>query len=191
MWHNETSLIKSPRALTIGDVQYPASIFTKWSEAELNAIGIYKVTEIKPTITDTQKYGNATLDIVAHTYTHPVIDIPQEVLDRKAQEAAVAYITAVKTEAGRRILSFLPEWKQRNLTARMTELLEIGKTNWTAEQQAEVDAMKAIWKQVKVIRKLSDTLEATPVDNPSDYNNWPEFTWSDAEVELSQEVIPE
>ncbi len=191
MWHNETSLIKSPRALAVGDVQYPASIFTKWSEADLNAIGIYKVTEIKPSITDTQKYGNAILDIVAHTYTHPVVDIPQEVLDRKAQEAAVAYITAVKTEAGRRILSFLPEWKQRNLTARMTELLEIGKANWTIEQQEEVDTMKAIWKQVKVIRKLSDTLEATPVDNPNDYNNWPEFTWSDAEVELSEEVVPE
>jgi hypothetical protein len=73
----------------------------------------------------------------------------------------------------------------------MTELLEIGKANWTIEQQEEVDTMKAIWGQVKTVREVSDTLEATPVDSPNDYNNWPEFTWSDAEVELSQEVVPE
>ncbi len=36
--------INYPKAITIGDVQYPAKIFSLWSKSELNAIGIYEVT---------------------------------------------------------------------------------------------------------------------------------------------------
>ena len=35
------------RALRIGDVQYPKNIFTVWSEAERNAIGIYEIVQEK------------------------------------------------------------------------------------------------------------------------------------------------
>ena len=38
-----TKIINNPKALTIGDVQYPSKIFGLWSEAELKAIGIYVV----------------------------------------------------------------------------------------------------------------------------------------------------
>ena len=33
----------NPKALTIGDVQYPKNIFTVWSESELNNVGLYTV----------------------------------------------------------------------------------------------------------------------------------------------------
>ena len=36
--------INYPKAVTIGDVLYPAKIFSLWSKSELNAIGIYEVT---------------------------------------------------------------------------------------------------------------------------------------------------
>ena len=36
--------VNHPKAITIGDVQYPAKIFSLWSKSELNAIGIYEVT---------------------------------------------------------------------------------------------------------------------------------------------------
>ena len=36
-------IINNPKAMTIGDVQYPAKIFQLWSQDELNAIGIYEV----------------------------------------------------------------------------------------------------------------------------------------------------
>jgi hypothetical protein len=36
--------INYPKAITIGDVQYPAKIFSAWSKSELNAIGIIEVT---------------------------------------------------------------------------------------------------------------------------------------------------
>ena len=41
--NNITQIITNPKALVIGDVRYPAKIFQLWSQAELNAIGIYEV----------------------------------------------------------------------------------------------------------------------------------------------------
>jgi hypothetical protein len=38
-----TKLITNPKSLVIGDVRYPAKIFSVWSVSELNAIGIYEV----------------------------------------------------------------------------------------------------------------------------------------------------
>ena len=38
-----TKLITNPKSLVIGDVRYPAKIFSVWSMSELNAIGIYEV----------------------------------------------------------------------------------------------------------------------------------------------------
>ena len=41
--NNITKLINNPKSLVIGDVRYPAKIFSVWSKSELNAIGIYEV----------------------------------------------------------------------------------------------------------------------------------------------------
>ena len=38
-----TKLINNPKAMVIGDVRYPAKIFSLWSASELNTIGIYEV----------------------------------------------------------------------------------------------------------------------------------------------------
>ena len=39
-----TKHISGNKGITIGDVQYPKSIFTLWSEAQRNTIGIFEVT---------------------------------------------------------------------------------------------------------------------------------------------------
>ena len=42
--NNEISkIITNPKTMVIGDVRYPAKIFSVWSMSELNAIGIYEV----------------------------------------------------------------------------------------------------------------------------------------------------
>ena len=38
-----TKYFNNPKGFTLGDLQYPADIFTKWSVAEKEAIGIYEV----------------------------------------------------------------------------------------------------------------------------------------------------
>ena len=45
-----TQFINYPKSIVIGDVRYPAQIFTKWSKAEKEAIGIYEI------ITDSSNY---------------------------------------------------------------------------------------------------------------------------------------
>ena len=46
------------RALRIGDVQYPKNIFTVWSEAERNAIGIYEIVHDNSNRKDDSCYTN-------------------------------------------------------------------------------------------------------------------------------------
>jgi len=43
MWYSETqsSVIKTPRALTVNGIQHPSNIFRAWSSQELADIGIY------------------------------------------------------------------------------------------------------------------------------------------------------
>ena len=53
-----SKFINNPKALVIGDVQYPAKIFQLWSTSELNAIGIYEVTFDNTNKKDEQWYIN-------------------------------------------------------------------------------------------------------------------------------------
>ena len=48
--NNITQFINYPKSIVIADVRYPAKIFTMWSQAEKEAIGIYEV------ITDSTNY---------------------------------------------------------------------------------------------------------------------------------------
>jgi len=41
--NNITQYINHPKSVVIGDVRYPAKIFSIWSTSELNAIGIYEI----------------------------------------------------------------------------------------------------------------------------------------------------
>lgn len=82
----------------------------------------------------------------------------------KTEEEKIQYredqIRKVKAEAKRRIISIVPEWKQRNMIAHRLELLLIGKDAWTQEQRDENLALELIWETVKMIRVKSDALEA-------------------------------
>ena len=53
-----TKLITNPRSIFIGDVRYPAKIFSVWSSSELNAIGIYEVITNSSNFKDQAYYIN-------------------------------------------------------------------------------------------------------------------------------------
>lgn len=64
-------------------------------------------------------------------------------------------IAETKAEANSRILAILPEWKQRNYTARAVEKVaagEVGDEEWNTMQTA--------WGQVNAVRTASDAIEA-------------------------------
>ena len=52
------SMPKGNKGITIGDNQYPATIFTLWTEAERNAVGIYTVEIDKTNYKDPEWYIN-------------------------------------------------------------------------------------------------------------------------------------
>ena len=56
--NNITQFINNPKALTIGDTQYPAKIFELWSRSEKEAIGIYEIIVDKTNYKNTEYYNN-------------------------------------------------------------------------------------------------------------------------------------
>ena len=80
---------------------------------------------------------------------------------KRSQSVKPDIKSAIKAEAGKRILLVAPEWKQRNLIARAVELRDIMDDRWlTAADQGEKDAAAVVWGQIKAIRAHSDSLEA-------------------------------
>ena len=68
-----SKIINHPRPLVIGDVQYPARIFSAWTASELAAIGIYEITFDNSKKKDEKYYINTnqtfTYDASAGTVT--------------------------------------------------------------------------------------------------------------------------
>ena len=56
-----TSMPKGNKGITIGDNQYPAGIFTLWSESERNAIGVYTVEIDETNKKDSEYYINTNI----------------------------------------------------------------------------------------------------------------------------------
>jgi hypothetical protein len=59
-----TQMPKGNKGITIGDNQYPASIYTLWTEAERNAIGIYTVEIDNTNKKDEEWYINTNITYV-------------------------------------------------------------------------------------------------------------------------------
>ena len=56
--NNITQFINYPKSIVIADVRYPAKIFTMWSQAEKEAIGIYEVITDSTNYKDQAYYNN-------------------------------------------------------------------------------------------------------------------------------------
>lgn len=81
-------------------------------------------------------------------------------------------ISDIKADAGARILAVLPDWKQRNLTARQSELQAImagqiiqpdgsflAARALDTDEKAELVIIKAAWDWVVAVRQASDDFE--------------------------------
>jgi hypothetical protein len=56
--NNVTQVYTRPKALTIGNVNYPSNIFMLWSSSELEAIGIYEIVIDDSNFKDKEYYIN-------------------------------------------------------------------------------------------------------------------------------------
>ena len=88
----------NPKALTVGDVQYPKNIFTEWSESELNNVGLYTVVFDDSNKKDDSCYTNTD---VSYAFADGVATAsygtatPKELLGLKSQKKAI-----IKSQAG-------------------------------------------------------------------------------------------
>ena len=68
-----TKTFNRPKGFTLGDIQYPASIFTLWSTSEKEAIGLYEIIVNNSNVKDQAYYINGaesfTWDSSARTVT--------------------------------------------------------------------------------------------------------------------------
>ena len=58
---NITKMMRGNKGITIGDNQYPAAIFTIWTESERNAIGIYTIEIDNTNLKDEDWYINTSI----------------------------------------------------------------------------------------------------------------------------------
>ena len=89
---------------------------------------------------------------------------------REVAEAADQRIPDIKVAACKVITDRYPEWKQRNMIARMVELNT--KATPTVDEEAESAAIQAVWDWVKSVRAESDRLESD-VNLTANDANWP------------------
>ena len=66
-----TEIYMRPKALSIGNVNYPANIFSMWTSAELEALGIYEVVIDNTNLKDKEYYinTNQTFAFASNTVT--------------------------------------------------------------------------------------------------------------------------
>ena len=162
-----TSYLNGNRGINIGDNQYPADIYTKWTESERNAIGIYTI-EIDETNkkneawyinTDisyafgsgkvTGSYGTATAKAHADTlYT------------QEEEDAGFGTKDAVKNEG----------LKTQLIRAVKVEAKQIlGETDWYIVRKADTDEAvpSPITTHRAAVRSKQDSME-TAITNASD-----------------------
>lgn len=113
------------------------------------------VTHEAPVRTQGFNIGD-TVTVAAETVTETWADP----VERNLADVKADLKKRIKADAHAKIVAVVPEWKQRNLTARATQLLRKGEANWTQAERDAWTAGNAIWVQVKAIRDASDVGEA-------------------------------
>ena len=168
-----TKILKGNKGITIGDNQYPAAIFTIWTEAERKAIGIYTVEADNTNYKDTQWYINtnqsiaydSSADKVKATYgtatakAHADTKWTQSEIDA-GQAPAGADTNTVRLEGLKTILI------RKVKTDAKSNLKE---TDWYVTRKAEEDT--AIPSSITTHRKAVRTKQAameTAITNAAD-----------------------
>ena len=168
-----TSFPKGNKGITIGDNQYPAAIFSLWTEAQRNAIGVYTVTidntnkkdeewYINTDITYsynsdantvTGSYGTATAKAIADTtWTQTEID------DGDAPEGATT--STLKTEGLKTI-------KKRMIDNQCAGLL--APSDWMYIKAGEEGTtMDSGWKTWRASVRTKCNSMQTQIDNAAD-----------------------
>jgi len=166
-----TKLLSGNRGITIDGIQHPRAIFTVWTEAERNAIGIYTVEMDKSKLKSEEWYNNTSV-----TYSFDGSKVTGSYGDATAKAHADTLFTEQdKTD------DLIPDGKDvgdvatRGLKYRLIQQVkkqaesELSKTDWYITRKAEKDT--AIPSSITTHRNAVRTKQAemeTAITNASD-----------------------
>ena len=166
-----TKILSGSKGITIDGVQHPRTIYTIWSEAERNAIGIYSVEIDNSKLKNEQWYRNTNI-----SYAFDGSKVTGSYGDATAREHADTKWTQSQIDAGE-----APEGADTNTVAvdgLKTKLIkdikkqaenELNKTDWYITRKSEKDT--AIPSAVTTHRDSVRTKQAemeTAITNASD-----------------------
>lgn len=153
MWYSEsTGVINSPRPITVGSVQYPASIFRKWSKEQLRGIGIYPARIVTP---DSRFYSNGV-----------------KTSELQGDEWVINYDPVEKD------WEVMKEEILKQIDA--LEFSALQPSDWMVIRKADCGkAIEEKWSTYRnAVRTFHDTLEeaANEIDSFNDVKSWKEYT---------------
>ena len=177
-----TAVYTRPKAITLNGIQHPRSIFTRWSAAELQAIGIYSYNEVNASVNSSfYKQGGSSVVVddaagtVTKTYTHvekALEDTTEKVVTQEAVDEvpAVLYangaiktasIPAVEEESYLNIISSGLK-SQKKVQVKATAASLLSPSDWyvvrAAEGGAAIPTDVATYRAA--VRTASGTMEA-------------------------------
>ena len=134
-----TQFPKGNKGITIGDNQYPSSIYTLWTEAERNAIGIYTVEIDNTNRKDEEFYVNTNITYafgsgkVTGSYGTATAKILND------EDAVDDDGNKIKDDDGNQVVNYGLKTKYKNqFNAQAAGLL--AKTDWYVIKAADVDS---------------------------------------------------
>ena len=163
-----TQMPKGNKGITLGDNQYPASIYTLWTEAERNAIGIYTVEIDNTNKKDEEWYINTNITYafgsgkVTGTYGTATA---RAIADADAVDASG---NKVKDENGNQvIIEGLKTIKKRMIDNQCAGLL--APSDWMVVKATETGGtMDSGWKTWRASVRTKCNSMQTQIDNASD-----------------------
>ena len=177
-----TQMPKGNKGITIGDNQYPASIYTLWTEAERNAIGIYTVEIDNTNKKDEEWYTNTNITYafgsgkVTGTYgtatARAIAD--SDAVDEEGNK--------LKDENGNQIINEgLKTIKKRMIDNQCAGLL--APSDWRVVKATETGGtMDSGWKTWRASVRTKCNSMQTQIDNASDVDKLAAlFTYTEQE----------
>ena len=163
-----TSMPKGNKGVQIGDVKHPASIFTVWTEAQRNAIGVYTVEIDETNLKDKEWYNNTNITYafsggkVKGTYGTAAA---RSLVDTDATDGEG---NKLKDGDGNQIINEgLKTIKKRLLDNQCKDLLE--PSDWMVVRATETETtMDSGWKTWRASVRTKCNSMQTQIDNASD-----------------------
>ena len=162
-----TKMLQGNKGITLGDNQYPRAIFSLWTEAERNAIGIYTVEYDDSNKKDEKWYINTNQSFafadnkVTASYGSATAKAHADTLyTQEDEDNGLGTKDDVKVEGLKTILI-------RNVKSQAED--ELNRTDWYITRKAEKDTAipSAITTHRNAVRSKQDSME-TAITNASD-----------------------